>query len=454
MTMDLNQTDWVALQGELIHAGCQVLTKPWEGGDVSYRNGALAPRPKMVVRCSTALQVSRAMRAASRFNAPLAVHNGGQDWNGRSVRDGTLLLDVSDLRTIEIDTGDSKATIGAGVTSAQLNHAAGERGLAAVVANHGAVSVAGLTLGGGYGPLMTRFGLACDSLLAAEVVLLDGSIVTCDAEREADLFWALRGGGGNFGVVTSMSLRLHALNSVLAGTIVFPCADGRAALAHYAGLMLRAPDELFGGAALTTGPGGQPVIVISLVWSGEPAAGEAIISEVAAAGHPIVVEAEPMAASGLLALTDGKLGEGLGCEVATRWFGVLTAETIDRIVAGFEARTSPLASIIVHHCHGAATRVAAGATAFGMRDPHFSVLINAAWEPAQTDAERHRIWARSLNTELAPNALPGGYANLLPDRASDQIAHAYGPNVPRLAGIKARFDPGGVLRAIPLPSRV
>jgi hypothetical protein len=451
MTSHLDQTDWAALRGELADTGSQVLTMTGEGGEFVHRNGALHPRPRMLVRCRTTAQVSGAVRAAYAFNAPFAVHNAGQDWNGRSARDGSLLIDLRDLRAIEIDTERGTATLGAGVTIAELNRAAGERGLAAVIGNDGAVSMAGLTLGGGYGPLMTRFGLACDNLLSAEVVLLDGSIVTCDGEHEADLFWALRGGGGNFGVVTSMSLRLHALDSVLAGTIVFPWRDGRAALAHYAGLMLRAPDELFGGAVLTIGPGGQPVVVISLVWSGDPAAGEVVIGEVGAVGRPMVVKAEPMAASGLLSLTDGKLPHGLGYEVATRWFRTLTAGTIDRLLAAFEARTSPLASIIVHHCHGAATRVAADATAFGMREPHFSVMVNATWEPTPADAAPHRNWTASLDAALAAASLPGGYANLLSDRASDQIAHAYGSNAARLAHVKARFDPQGALRAIPLP---
>ncbi|MEX3899851.1 FAD-binding oxidoreductase [Paraburkholderia sp. BR10954] len=449
---NIDQTDWAALKGRLIEAGCQVLMMPAVGGKIAHWNGALDSRPKMLVRCSTVAQVSSATRAASGFDAPLAVYNSGQDWNGRSMRDGSLLLDLCDLRTIEIDTGRREATIGAGVTSAQFNRAAGERGLAAVIGNDGAVSMAGLTLGGGYGPLMTRFGLACDNLLSAEVVLLDGSIVTCDGEREPDLFWALRGGGGNFGVVTSMRLRLHRLDDALVGTIVFPWTDGRAALAHYAGLMLRAPNELFGAAALSTGSGGKPVIVISLVWTGEQAAGEAIIGEVAAAGHPIVVRSDPTVARDLLSLTDGKLAQGLGYEVATRWFSALTGATIDVLLAAFEARTSPLTSIIVHHCHGAATQVAADVTAFGMRDPHFTALIYAAWEPALVDAELHRIWAASLDAELAPTSLPGGYANLLPDRASDRIAHAYGPNALRLSRIKTRFDSRGVLHAIPLPA--
>jgi FAD/FMN-containing dehydrogenase len=447
----IDQTDWMALQSELIEAGCRVLATPEFDGEVPHWNGALNPRPKRVVRCSTATQVSKVMRAASRFDAPLAVYNGGQDWNGRSVREGSLLLDLRDLRSIDIDTDLRKATIGAGVTAAQLNQAAGQRSLAAVIGNDGAVSMTGLALGGGYGPLMCRFGLTCDNLLSAEVVLPDGSIVTCDKESEPDLFWALRGGGGNFGVVTSMNLRLHALDDVLVGTIVFPWTDGHAALTHYAELMLRASAELFGAVVMATGPGGRPAIIISLVWSGERAAGEAIIGNVAAAGHPVVVKAESMVADDLLSLTNGKLAQGLGYEVATRWFETLTAETIDMLLAAFEARTSSLTSIIVHHCHGAAAAIAADATAFGMRKPHFTALIYSTWEPTLADAERHRSWVRFLDAELASTSLPGGYANLLPDSASDRIGHAYGPNAARLARIKSRFDPRSVLQAIPIP---
>ncbi|MCP3705624.1 FAD-dependent oxidoreductase [Paraburkholderia sp. CNPSo 3274] len=158
---NIDQTDWAALKGRLIEAGCQVLMMPAVGGKIAHWNGALDPRPKMLVRCSTVAQVSSVMRAASGFDAPLAVYNGGQDWTGRSMRDGSLLLDLCDLRTIEIDTGRSEATIGAGVTSAQLNRAAGERGLAAVIGNDGAVSMAGLTLGGGYGPDSPRLRPQC-----------------------------------------------------------------------------------------------------------------------------------------------------------------------------------------------------------------------------------------------------------------------------------------------------
>jgi FAD/FMN-containing dehydrogenase len=448
MASTLGDFDLEALRADLGKAGCGIL-----GSEAIRRwNGALDPHPMLAVRCDTATQVSSAVRIANRSDIPLCVYNGGQDWNGRSLRNDSLVLDLSHMAAIEIDAGRREATIGGGVTTAQLNHATGKHGLIAVIGNDGAVSMAGLTLGGGYGPLMTRFGLACDNLLSAEIVLPDGTITSCDAAQSANVFWGLRGGGGNFGIVTSMRLRLHALSNVLAGNLVFPWTDAQAVLAYYAEMMLGAPAELFGAVVLSTGPAGEPVIVVSLVWSGEAAEGELIVAKIAAAGQPILVKAGPVPASSLLSLTDGKLAQGLGYEVATRWFQLLTHETINTLLAAFETRSSPLTSIIVHHCHGAATEVKADATAFGMRDPHFTALIYAAWNPPQADAEPHRAWIRLLDSALATASLPGGYANLLSDEVPERVRNAFGANAIRLARVKADIDPTHVLSAIPLPA--
>lgn len=399
----------------LLNAGCCLVDASSADSEVVHRwNGALKAHPAMVALCCTAIQISTALRAARQFGVPDSVHNGGHDWIGRSVRNGNLVIDISGMTGIEIDVERREAIIGGGVTASQLNQAAGKKGLSAVIGNDVAVSMAGLTLGGGYGPLMTRFGLACDSLLSAEIVLPDGRTVTCDATNDADLFWALRGGGGNFAIITSMRLRLHAPGTLLVGNIVFPWNDARTVLAQYAELMLRAPADLFGAAVLASGPLGKPVVVISLVWMGEITEGEGVISEMAAAGNPIVTKAEPMAANSLLALTDGKLPAGLGYEVATRWFSTLAPETIGTLLELFEARTSPLTSIIVHHCHGVATDVPGDTTAFGMREPHFTTLIYAGWRPLENDGEPHKAWARSLDAALVSTSLREGMQTCCP----------------------------------------
>jgi len=442
-----------ALGKKLRSVGCDIPTAKSDAWKVAVRkwNGALDTNPALVARCATSRQVSEALRAARDANIAISVHCGGQDWTGRSLRDGSLVIDLSGMTGLSIDVGHREAVIEGGVTTGQLNQAAAEHGLAAVIGNDGSVGVMGLILAGGYGPLMTRFGLACDSLLSARVVLPDGEIVTCDADHSEDLFWALRGGGGNFGVVTSARIRLHAPGPVLAGSIVFPWPDARAALRCFGELMLRAPAELFGAAILSLGPGGQPVAVISPTWTGNAREGEAIMAEIAAAGTPVLANVGPMQATELLSLTDNKLAQGRGYEVATRWLRKLSPAAVDAIVSAFEARTSPQSSVIIHHCHGAATEIAPETTAFGMREPHFTVLIYAAWAPGASDAELHQRWARQLGADLISEALPGGYANLLPDDAADQIMGAFGPNGPSLVKLKNRYDPGRILRAILLP---
>lgn len=441
-----------AFRQSLVAAGC-TLTDLHHAGDAGRRwNGALHVDPALIVRCQTSEQVSQALRLASGAHRPLSIHNGGQDWLGRSLRDGSVVLDLSAMTTISIDAERREAVIGGGVTAGQLNTAAGEQGLAAVIGSDGAVGMVGLFTGGGYGPLMTRFGLACDSLLSAEVVLADGRIVRCDAYDEPDLFWALRGGGGNFGVITSARLRLYDLAPPLVINVVFPWSDARAALSAYAELMQCASAELFGSVVLAVGLGGAPVAVVSLVWTDANDRGESFLSRMAAAGTPIAAKAGRMPASALLSLTDGKLMQGRGYDVGTRWFATLSADAIDALIAGFEARTSALSTIIVHHCHGAATAISADASAFGQREPHFTALLYATWDPPSADGAVPRAWTAQLMSDLAPAALPGGYANLLPDASTDQIARAYGSNATKLAVIKRRYDPDGVLRAIPLPA--
>ena len=441
------------LRTTLERAGCHIVEQITKGDTATRRwNGALDPRPALIARCRSASQVAAALRAASAACLPVSIHNGGQDWECRSLRDDTLVLDISSMASVTIEAESHEAVIGGGALAGKVNEAAGGEDLVAVIGNDGAVGMAGLIVGGGYGPLMTRFGLACDNLLSVEVALLNGRVVICDADTNQDLFWAIRGGGGNFAVVTSARIRLHRLPKVFAGTIVFAWADALAALACYADLMLRAPAELFAAAVISIGPTGKPVVVISLVWTGEPLQGEALVAEVASIGTPVIVKGDTLPASGLLSLTDGKLTQGRGYAVGTRWFRQLSSGTIEALIAGFDNRTSPLSSIVVHHCHGSATHVPSAATAFGMREPHFTALIYAAWESFSDDAADHREWVRMLDKALMPTALPGGYANLLSDTAAQQVTYAFGPNAARLAQIKAHYDPLSILNGIPLPA--
>ena len=442
-----------ALKNQVTASGCIV----HEPGSREYAratrlwNGAVVRKPVLVAACSTTNDVRTALRAARAIGLPVSVRNGGQDWVGRALRDGGLVLDLAPMRHCSVNAEAAEATIGGGVTVADLNAAAGRHALAAVIGNDDAVSMAGLVLGGGYGPLMTRFGLVSDSLISAELVMADGTIARCDATHNSDLFWAVKGGGGNFGVVTSMRIRLHRVGELMSGSIAFPWGDAPAVLENFSGLMQSAPDELAGAAILAAGPGGKPLVMVSPTWSGDRERGRRIVSEIESFGTPIFSKVGPMAAADLLALTDGKLVSRRGYEVATRWLPDLPPDVVSTLIGAYDDRTSAYSSIILHHLHGAAARVAPEATAFGMREPHFTALIYAAWEPAHVDATDHRRWARSLSSKLSRWALPGGYANLLGDEAREQIRSAYGPNAQRLLNLKGKFDPTNAFSAIPLP---
>jgi hypothetical protein len=450
---NLSTAQIAALKHQLSGSACVVHEPGSKGYAEASRlwNGAVERKPALVTGCSNTNDIRTALLAAQTAGLPVSVRNGGQDWVGRALRDGGLVLDLTPMRECSVNAEALEATVSGGVTVADLNAAAGQHALAAVIGNDGAISMAGLILGGGYGPLMTRFGLALDSLISAELVLADGSIDSCDATHNRDLFWAIKGGGSNFGVVTSMRLRLHRVGQVLSGSIVFPWDDAPAVLERFSELMQAAPDELAGAAILSLGPGGNPVVVASPTWSGDPERGRQIVSEIERFGTPIVSKVGPMAATDLLTLTDGKLVSGRGYEVATRWLPDLSPDIVSSLITAYDNRTSPCSSIILHHFHGAGTRIPPGDTAFGMRQPHFTALIYGAWEPAYVDGTNHRRWAHNLSSKLAGWALPGGYANLLNDDAREQIGLAFGPNRQRLLDLKRRFDPGNIFSAIPLP---
>jgi FAD/FMN-containing dehydrogenase len=413
-------------------------------------NGAVEHKPAVVVRCRTADEVRLAVRAARLRNFPLSVRGGGHDWVGRSLRHEGMVLDLSAMRRVVVDAKTRVATVAGGATATDVAGAARPYGLAAVTGNCGGVGMSGLTLGGGYGPLTPRFGLALDNLLAAEVALEDGSLVKADPDNNADLFWALRGGGGNFGVVTSMLVRLHDLREVLAGLILFPWSEARTVLRGYARFMSDAPDDLSVLAGLLPTPNGKPAVLLSPCWTGETADGERVMRDLKALGNPFHARVQSMTYAELLSLYDAHVVNGWHYAVETRWLGDLVPDAIEALVAAGEQRTSPLSMVAIHHFHGAGTRVPPTATAFGLRRPHFMLEVVAAWEGG--DGNIHRDWARELSTSLAPFALPGGYANLLAPDAHEQIAAAYGDNAERLKSVKQRFDPAGVFTsATPLP---
>jgi FAD/FMN-containing dehydrogenase len=409
-------------------------------------NDAVRHRPALVARPRSAPEVAVAVRVARERGLPLSVRGGGHDWLGRAVRDGGLVVDLTGMRRVTVDPAAGTATVEGGATVGDVIAAAAAHGLVAAAGTVGGVGMAGLTLGGGYGPLLGRFGLAADNLLGAEVVLAGGDVVTAGP----DLLWALRGGGGNFGVVTAMRIGLHPAARLLAGSAVYAWADAATVLARLRERLDAAPDELTvaGGVADDTGP----ALFLGATWCGEEAAGRAALAELYGAGAPRQSNVAQVTYPELLAWFEPYAAGGRHHAMRTRSVPAFTPDVVDALVAAGQSRTSPLSGVVVHHFHGAAARVPEDATAFGNRRDHLMVEIGAVWEPGPGDPpDPHRAWADGVWSALAPAALPGGYPNLLRPDDRDQVAQAYGGNAARLRAAKARYDPDAVFTATPLP---
>ncbi|WP_433266245.1 FAD-binding oxidoreductase [Actinosynnema sp. CS-041913] len=416
-------------------------------------NGAVDHRPALIVQARTVAEVQAAVRAARKHDLPLSVRGGGHDWAGRALRSGGLVIDLTRMRHVEVDGAERIATVAGGATAGDVIAGAAPHGLVAATGTVGGVGLAGLTLAGGYGPLNGRFGLALDNLLGADLVLADGRLVTTDATHEPELYWAIRGGGGNFGVVTSMRVRLHPVPQLLAGLILFPWDQAPDVWRGLGEVLAGAPDELTVQSGVVSGPDGSPVMFLSPAWSGEDLrTGEKAIDELQRLGTAVLSQVAPMTYGEMLGLFDSHVVSGRHYAIRTRTVAGYTPDVVAALVDGVSTRTSPNAGIALHHAHGATTRVAAEATAFGLRRDHFVVEIISGWEP-DSDATAHQAWTDNLSAALAPHALPGGYANLLGPDDHDQITHAYGQNATRLLAAKAHFDPNGIFSATPLPDR-
>lgn len=452
MTSQASSNQLAELSSALQDSGCEILPDDYFSSvETRGWNGAHVAHPGLIVRCASPKTLQLAWDMTRAQELPVCIHSTGRDWRGRSLKDNSVVLDLSAMNAIKIDVDALEVSIEGGVTTSQLNNFLRDYDLVTVIGNEGSVGMAGFLMGGGYGPLMTRYGLGCDNLIAADILLPNGEKVFCDDNHEPQLFWAIRGGGGNFGVLVNARLRLYAPPALYSGSVVFPWKDAAAALECYEQAMHCASEALFGSVAMVVGPAGKPILVVSLIWTAGLEQGIRAFEDLAAVGDPINAKAGLINPTDVLALTDGKLPAGRGYEVGTGWFDRLSTSTISTLIAAFDARSSDLSSIIIHHCHGVATAVAPNATAFGMRKPHFTALIYGSWLPDSGDGKEHIAWVHTLKAALSTTALPGGYANLLPDGAEEQISHAYGENGSQLAQLKRRFDPNGVLAAIPLP---
>lgn len=414
--------------------------------------------PAAVIRCSSTEEVATGVRIAAELGLPLAVRGGGHSFPGYGSCDDGIVLDLSPMSTVEVDRSRRIAATGGGATWADVDRATTIVGAAIPGGMVSTTGVGGLTLGGGIGWLSRAWGLSCDQLMAAEVVLADGSVVRVSGSEEPDLLWALRGGGGNYGVVSRFDLRLHELppgGQVLGGMVIYPAEAAATVLREVAALAPSMPDELSMLAAFINVPPLPflperlhlaPALAIALCDVGEPERAEARVLPLRRLAEPLADLVQRLPFVDLQRMLDPSAPAGL------RQYGVgvslyaLCEGTIAALAEGATARPTPLSQIHVHQLGGAVARVAEEATAYAGRDVSWVVNIIATWTDPGDD-ERAREWARDTRARLARFAAPRTYLNFLGEAGEQQVRTAYGiAKHDRLRALKRRYDPTNLFR--------
>ncbi|GLR89120.1 6-hydroxy-D-nicotine oxidase [Bradyrhizobium iriomotense] len=410
--------------------------------------------PRAVAHCRTSQDVQSAIRAARDGDLPLSVRGGGHDWAGRALCDG-MVIDLTAMNDVTLSPDNRSARISGGARASDVFAVTDPRGLAVVTGSCSSVGMTGLTLGGGYGSLIARFGLALDNLLAADVVLADGRVITASPSCEEELFWALRGGGGNFGVVTAMQHRAHHLPSVRSGMLLFPFAQARTVLGGCIEIMATAPEELTVQLGLVGGPDGVPLVMVVPTWCGVREQGEARLAPFLGLGTLVTNTLTATAYGASLAIFDPFLVTGQRVLMETCWLPTLDSRGIDVFIRAMAIAPSPGCAIVTHEFRGAASRVPAAATAFRLRRDHVLVEILASFtDRSEPGHERwNRRWVQAARRAFDGFALPGGYPNFLASCAVERAAKSYGNNADRLIKAKRKYDPDNVFNStIPLPA--
>jgi FAD/FMN-containing dehydrogenase len=422
---------------------------PQDGGYDAARvvhNGLIDRKPALIVRCRTTSDVVAALALARRAGLEVSIRGGGHNVAGRAVTDGGVMIDLAEMKGIAVDPDQATAKVEPGVTWGELNDAAAEHGLAVTGGAISTTGIAGYTLGGGLGWLMAKYGLAADNLLAVELVTANGEVLDVNASSHPDLFWALRGGGGNFGVATSFTYRMHPLKTIVGGLIAHPIDAAPDLLRFYRDAVADCSDDLTVFAAVVHAPDGSGMKLSAMLTfhTGDAAQAERDLEPFKTWGSPVVVEVGPMPYPVMNTLLD----EGFPAGSLNYWLSSFTRglpdELIDIVVERFASVPSPMSGILFEHFHGAVTRVGVTETAVPHRDEGWNLLIPSVWtDPADTEA--NITWSRETFAAMRPHFGTGRWLNYLgDDQAEDAIRAAYGPNYDRLVEVKRKYDPENV----------
>jgi FAD/FMN-containing dehydrogenase len=440
-----------ALRGRLLQPGD-------DGYDVARTiwNGMIDRRPAAIVRAAGAADVIRAVDFAREHRLLLAVRGGGHNIAGNAVCDGGLMLDLSAMTSVRVDPAARTARVEPGALLSDFDRETQAFGLSTPTGINSTTGLAGLTLGGGFGWQSRKRGFTIDNLIGADVVLASGRLVRTSATQEPDLFWALRGGGGNFGVVTSFDYRLHPLGpEVYAGLVVYPFDQAARVFDGYRRFTAAAGDDMTAWLVLRKAPPlpflpaavhGTPVVVVAFCWIGDPAEGAEATGALHAFGTPAGTHAGPMPFAGWQTAFDPLLAPGARNYWKSHDFRALTPEVERQLGEAVARLPTDECEVFVGHLGGAVNRVGVGDTAYPHRDVEFVVNVHTRWREAADDA-RCIAWARGLFDALTPHATGGVYVNFMPEDETPRVAAgAYGPNYARLAALKARYDPDNLFR--------
>jgi hypothetical protein len=408
-------------------------------------NAMIDRRPAAILRCAGAADVIQGVRFARAQQLPLSIHSGGHGVSGASVCEGGLMLDLSRMKGIRVDPARRVAQAQTGLLLREFDHETQAFGLATTLGVVSVTGIGGLTLGGGLGWLNGKYGLACDNVLAADVVTADGDFLTASPTEHEDLYWALRGGGGNFGVVTSLTYQLHPVSSVLAGALVFPPEQAKAALRFYYEFSSRAPDELSTSTSIGRDPEGRPLVSITVCYCGQLEQGEHTLQPLRDFGNPINGEIRPLPYLAFQCSRDGGAPGGRQHYWKSSYLKDVTDSAIDVMLEFAATSPSPHSDIGLQQMTGVASRVDPRATAFAHRDRQYDFLIVSQWEdPA--DADRNIAWTRRCFEAMSPHLKEAVYVNNLGGMEQERVRAAYGVNYDRLTTVKAHYDPENVFR--------
>lgn len=429
------------LRGGLVlpsDAGYEAARKVW--------NGMVDKSPAIIVYCAGVADVVEAVGFARSRGLLVAVRSGGHNIAGCSVCDGGLVIDLSRMKGIAVDPERRVARAEAGLTLGEFDAATQAFALATTMGVNSDTGIAGLTLGGGFGRLGRKYGLACDNLLSAEVVTADGQFLRASATENADLFWGLRGGGGNFGIVTAFEFKLHPVGpTVLGGAVVYDYAHARGALRFYREFSSNAPDDLSVDAALAATPSGQRVFSISVCYSGPLDTGEQLLKPLRTYGAPIEDRIAPIAYVQSQSAGDSIFPRGQRYYWKAQFLREITDAAIDTLLEAYAAAPSVASLAVFQQVGGAIARVPAAETAYGNRDAAYDCFPISIWE-GPADDEANIQWVRNFWTAMRPFSTGGVYVNNLGDEGEDRVRAAYGDNYRRMVALKNKYDPMNVFR--------